>query len=173
MTPRSVLAVALASIFLRGHALAETFSTRAQAMDFIAVALPKATSENPKYVTKADGTVSQWLTEQVGFASAGANPVTTTMHERFTQRQGDKTTEGKHRATFSMSEVTVAEFSAPWDVTPSGAPALGLLFTCDKPGCVAAYWGEAPSKADKADLYIQDPAKRAQLLAAFRRLQAP
>ncbi len=153
--------------------MADTFATSAQAMDFIAGALPKATSDNPNYVTKADGTVSQWLTETVAFAIDGAGAVTVTMRERFTQRQGEKTTEGAHEATFSLGEVTAAEFSAPWDVTPTGGPALGLLFTCGKPGCVAAKWGDAPSKADKADLYVQDAATRAKLLAAFRRLQAP
>ena len=50
--------------------MAESFATRAQAMDYLARALPEATAANPKYLTKADGTVSQWLTESVRFAEA-------------------------------------------------------------------------------------------------------
>jgi len=173
MTLRTALAATLLSAILGGHAMAEPFSTRALAMDFIAAALPETTSDNPKYLTKSDGTLSKWLTEKVAFATDDAGAVTTTMHERFTQIQGDKSTAGKHQVTFSLGEVTVAEFSAPWDVTPTGESALGLLFTCGKPGCVAAIWGDAPSKEDKADLYVQDPATRAKLLAAFRRLQIP
>lgn len=152
--------------------MAETFATRAQAMDYLAGALPAATAANPKYLTKADGTVSQWLTESVHFEEAGGG-VTVTMRERFTQTQGGKTTEGKHDAEFALNEVTVSEFTEPGDVTPAGDPALGILFTCAKPGCVAAHWGEAASRADKTDISVQNPQTRADLLAAFRRLQAP
>jgi hypothetical protein len=170
MSARLIAAAAL--IAWGGLAMAETFATRAQAMDYLAGALPAATAENPKYLTKADGTVSQWLTESVGFAEA-AGVVTVTMRERFSQTQGGKTTEGKHDAAFALSEVTVSEFTEPGDVTPAGDPALGILFTCAKPGCVAAHWGDAASRADKTDISVQNPETRAKLLAAFRRLQAP
>jgi len=171
MIARWIAAAALIS--WGGPAMAETFATRAQAMDYLARALPAATAANPKYLTKADGTVSQWLTESVAFATGADGAVTVTMRERFTQTQGGKTTEGKHDAAFALSEVTVSEFTEPGDVTPAGDPALGILFTCAKPGCVAAHWGEAASRADKADISLQNPETRAKLLAAFRRLQAP
>jgi hypothetical protein len=173
MTLRLTLMTSLMSLILGGQAMADAFPTRAEAMDYIATALPNATSENPKYLTKADGTVSVWLTESVRFAADAAGAVTVTMRERFTQTQGVKTTDGRHEASFSLAAVTVSEFAAPWDVTPTGGPALGLLFACLKPGCVAAQWGDAPSRADKADIYVQDEGARARLLAAFRRLQAP
>jgi hypothetical protein len=96
-----------------------------------------------------------------------------TMRERFTQTQGGKTTEGSHEAAFALNAVTVSEFTEPGDVTPAGDSALGILFTCAKPGCVAAHWGEAASRADKTDISVQNPQTRADLLAAFRRLQAP
>ncbi len=156
--------------FLAGDAVAVEFETRAAAMDYIAAALPKATSANPLYLTKADGTVSSWLTEAVSFRDNGSEIV---MRERFTQTKAGKATDGRHEATFSLTAVTVSEFTEPGDVTPSGEPAKGILFTCLKPGCVAAVWGEAPSRADKTDISIQDASTRARLLAAFRRLQVP
>ncbi len=173
MILRLAFAAGLTGLALGGQAMADTFATRAQATEFIARSLPKATAANPKYRTVADGTVSRWLTEEVHFTTDAAGAVTTSMRERFTQTQGDKITEGKHLVSFSFAEVTAAEFTAPWDVTPAGEPALGLLFTCAKSGCVAAVWGDAPSRADKADIYVQDAATRANLLAAFKRLQAP
>ena len=171
MSARWIAAAAL--IAWGGPAMAETFATRALAMDYLAAALPKATAANPQYRTKADGTVSQWLTESVAFTTGADGAVTVTMRERFTQTQGGKTTDGKHIATFALSDVTVSAFTQPGDVTPAGDPALGILFTCAKPGCVAAHWGEAASRADKTDISVQNPETRAQLVAAFRRLQAP
>jgi hypothetical protein len=173
MTLRLALIAGLTSLILGGQAMADAFPTRAEAMDYIATALPKATSENPKYLTKADGTVSVWLTESVLFPADPTGALAVVMRERFTQTQAGKTTEGRHEAAFSLAAVTVGEFTAPWDVTPTGEAALGLLFTCLAPGCVSARWGDAPSRADKADIYVQDEGARARLLAAFRRLQAP
>jgi hypothetical protein len=157
---------------LGGATMADEFATRAAAKDYISAALPKATSENPKYLTKNDGTVSEWLTEEVRFASDGAGAVTVEMRERYTQTKDGKTTPGKHEAAFSLAAVKISDFSAPYDVTPQGAAARGLLFACAEPGCVSAVWGGQPSRADKADIYIQSDETRAKILAAFRRLQS-
>jgi hypothetical protein len=149
------------------------FATRTQAMDYLGEALPRATSENPKYTTKADGTVSRWLTEGLDFTAGPDGGVAVRMRERFSQEKDGRTTEGRHEASFALAEVTVAPFTQPADVTPEGAAAIGVLFTCARSGCVAALWGAAASQADKADLYVQNEATRDKIVAAFRRLQSP
>ena len=152
--------------------MAQTFATRAHAMNYLATALAPATAQNPKYTTKADGTVSQWLTDEVVFATDAAGAVTVTMREHYTQTERGKTAPGKHEASFSLADVEITDFTAPHDVTPEGAPARGVWFACAKPGCIAAVWSGTPSRADKSDIYIQDDATRARILAAFRRLQS-
>ncbi|MDE3174724.1 MAG: hypothetical protein KGM15_01270 [Pseudomonadota bacterium] len=146
------------------------FASLLAAMDYIADALPRATADNPKYLTKADGTVSRWLTLDVRFVTA-EDAVRIAMRENFTQENEGKTTTGRHEAEFSLSQVEISEFTEPGDVTPQGQAARGLLFTCKTPGCVAAKWGDQPSAADKTDISVQDDSARAKLLAAFRQLQ--
>jgi len=168
----NLLAALLASAALGGPTMAEpTFASKAQAMTYLAATLPKASSENPKYTTKRDGTISQWLTDEVSFAAGGDGAVEVTMRERYTQTQGGKTQSSTHEARFSLADVAVEEFTEDGDATPTGAPARGVIFRCAKAGCIAANWGGAPSRADKSDIYIQDEATRAKVLAAFRRLQ--
>ena len=148
-----------------------TFASRAQAMAYLSAALPKASSENPKYTTKRDGTVSRWLTDEVSFATQADGAVEVMTRERYTQTQGGKTEASTHEARFSLADVAVEDYVADGDATPAGAPARGVIFRCAKAGCIAANWGGAPSRADKSDIYIQDEATRAKVLAAFRRLQ--
>ena len=163
---------ALAAAASGDQAMAETFKTRNEAMDVIAALLPRATAANPEYRAKSDGTLSRWLTQDVRFATGADGAVTVTMRETFTQAKDGKTTQGRHEAAFSLAEVDVSEFTQPDDLTAADEPALGLLFACRKPGCVAAQWDDAASKADKADISLHDGATRARLLAAFRRLQS-
>ncbi len=146
------------------------FASQAQAMEYIVRALPKATADNPKYLTKADGLVSQWLTQDIRFTTA-QGVVQVAMRESYTQEQAGKVTPGRHEATFSLGEVEISEFAEPGDVTPKGEAARGLMFACKTPGCVAAIWGDQSSHADKTDISVQDDATRAKLLAAFRYLQ--
>lgn len=147
------------------------FASHARAIDYISRALPKATADNPKYLTKADGSVSQWLTQDIKFTTArGAMQVV--MRESFTQEKAGKTIPGRHEAAFSLGEVEISEFTEAGDVTPIGQASRGLMFTCKAPGCVAAKWGDQRSRADKTDISVQDDATRAKLLAAFRYLQA-
>ncbi len=160
----------MALLVLAGASAEPPFATRAQAIAYLSDALPKATRDNPKYLTQTDGTLSQWLTDALAFTGDG--PVTVTMRESYTQTKAGETTPGRHEAAFSLADVTITEFSEPADVTPTGAPARGVLFTCAKPGCIAAKWGDKPSRADKTDISIQDDETRAHILAAFRRLQA-
>ena len=94
-------------------ASAQDFATRAQAMDYIAATLPKATAANPAFVTKADGTVSKWLTQDVAFSTGAHGAVTVTMRETYTQTQNGKTTDGRHAATFSLAALDVSDFTAP------------------------------------------------------------
>lgn len=160
------------ALALGGSVMADEFATRAEAMRYLATALAQATAENPKYTAKGDGTVSQWLTNEVLFATAATGAVEVTMRESYVQTRDGKTTPGKHEATFSLADVEITEFAAPYDLTPEGTPARGLLFACAKAGCVAALWSGKPSRADRSDIYIQDDAARARILAAFRRLQS-
>lgn len=160
------LFVASALSTFAGHAMAEDFASRAQAQDYLAAELPRATAANPKYRTLSDGTVSQWLTLEVRFDKTRVE-----MRESYTQTKDGKTTPGTHEAAFLLADVEVAEFTEAGDVTPEGAPARGVLFRCKAPGCVAAKWGGQPSKADKTDISLQDDATRARVLAAFRFLQ--
>ena len=153
--------------------MADEFATCAQAMDYLARALPRATAQNPKYTAAGDGAVSQWLTDEASFSTDAEGAVTVTMRESYTVSKGGKTTPGAHEASFSLADVEIADFTAPHDLAPDGAPARGIIFTCAKPHCIAARWSGAPSRADKSDIYIQDPATRAKILAAFRRLQSP
>jgi hypothetical protein len=166
---RRILYLIAALAVLGGEAMAEEFSSRAQAMDFLAAALPAATAANPKYRTVGDGTVSRWLTQEIRFSGTGA--VTVEMRESYTQEKDGKTTSGTHAATFSLADVELTEFAEPGDVTPEGAPSRGVLFSCKAPGCVAAVWGGQGSKADKTDISLQDDGARAKILAAFRYLK--
>lgn len=150
-----------------GHAMAEDFASRAQAQNYLAAELPRATAANPKYRTLSDGTVSQWLMQEIRF---GDNHKVE-MRETYTQAKDGKTTPETHEAAFSLADVEISEFTEAGDVTPEGAPSRGVLFRCTTPGCVAAKWGGHPSKADKTDISLQDDATRARVLAAFRYLK--
>jgi hypothetical protein len=166
---RGVAFLSTALSAFAGEAMAGDFASHQQAMDYLAAALPRATAENPQYRTLSDGTVSQWLTQEVRFSGKGA--VRVEMLESYTQTKDGKTTPGTHAATFSLADVEVTEFTEPGDVTPDGAPARGVLFSCKAPGCVAADWGRQASKADKTDISLQDDGVRAKILAAFRYLK--
>jgi hypothetical protein len=146
------------------------FASSAEAMSWLARELPRVTQANPKYLTKSDGTVSRWLTKAVHFSRDADGHVRLAMQESYTQTKGGLSTPGQHEAKFSLGEVEITEFSNG-DVTPAGAPSRGILFTCSKPGCVAAVWGGQGAPSDKTDISIQDDAARAKVLAAFRYLQ--
>ena len=79
----------------------------------------------------------------------------------------------RHEAKFALPDVTVGDYVEPGDVTPSGETAIGVSFNCKTAGCVAAIWGDTPSRADSTDFYVQDVATRDRLRAAFQRLQTP
>ena len=155
-----------------GAAKAQTpFASRAEAEGYIAKALPKATADNPKYLTKSDGVVSRWLTQDIRFTAGPDGATRVVMRENYTQEKAGKTTPGRHEAEFSLDEVEITEFAELGDVTPKGDASRGLMFTCKAPGCVAAKWDEHASRADRTDISVQDDAARAKLLAAFRYLQ--
>ena len=167
--PYSILLGLTAALAAGGSALADDadFASPAQATDYLAATLPRATAENPKYRTVADGTVSQWLTQEVRFSGMGE----VEMLESYTQEKDGKTTPGAHKAAFSLADVEVSEFTEPGDVTPDGAPARGVLFSCQRPGCIAAAWGDQAAPADKTDISLQEDGVRAKVLAAFRYLK--
>lgn len=154
-------------------ASAADFATRTQAMDYIVATLPGAIAANPEYLTKADGTLTRWMTDEISFTSDGAGAAVVTMKEHFVQTREGKTVQARHEARFALPDVTIGLYREPGDFAPSGETAIGVSFTCKAPGCVAAIWGDAPSKADSTDFYVQDVATRDRLLAAFQRLQSP
>jgi hypothetical protein len=154
-------------------ASAQDFASRAQAMDYIVATLPKAVAANPKYLTKADGALTQWVSDAVTFKMDAAGAAVVTLREHFVQTKAGKTTQARHEAHFALPDVKIGVYREPGDVTPSGEAAIGVSFTCNTPGCVAAIWGEATSHADSTDFYVQDVATRDRLLAAFQRLQTP
>ena len=143
------------------------FTSRRQAEDFLASALPEITKANPKYLTKAEGYESIWLTKSLRFEDLGARGVRVALDEEFTQFKSGVATPGTHQAAFSLADVTITTFTEPGDVTPSGELAMGILFTCAARGCVEAAWSGQSSKADKTDISIQDSTTRAKVLAAF------
>ena len=143
-----------------------------EAEAFLSDALPRITRENPKYLTKADGSVSEWFTDKLSFSRNANNSAQVAMVERFTQTRGGAATAGRHEASFSLSDVAISEFVGSGDVTPSGAPSRGVLFTCTIPGCIAARWNDDASRADKTDISIQADDARARILSAFQYLKA-
>jgi len=147
------------------------FASSAEAMNWLARELPRVTQANPRYLTKSDGTVSQWLTKAVHFSHGAGGHIRVAMQESYTQTKGGVTTPGRHEAAFSLNDVEITDLTSADDVTPAGEPARGILFTCNKPGCVAAVWGGKAAPSDKTDISIQDEASRAKVLAAFRYLQ--
>ena len=161
-----------AAIAAGGGSAGETgFASSAEAMGWLARELPRVTQANPKYLTKSDGTVSQWLTKAVHFSREADGHVRVAMQESYTQTKGGVSTPGQHEAKFSLGDVEITDFSQPGDVTPAGEASRGILFTCSKAGCVAAVWGGKAAPSDKTDISIQDDASRAKALAAFRYLQ--
>ncbi len=152
---------------------AQEFPTRVQAMDYIVATLTKAIAANPKYLTKADGTLTQWVSDDVSFSMDAAGAAVVTLREHFIQTKAGKTVQARHEAHFALPDVKIGVYREPGDVTPSGEAAIGVSFTCKTPGCVAAIWGDTPSRADSTDFYVQDLPTRDRLLAAFQRLQTP
>ena len=172
--PRRLLPLLAAALFSGGSAMANEagFDSKAAAMDYLAATLPQATAANPDYRTVKDGTVTRWLTKAVRFfGQETAGPVSVAMQETYTETKDGETTPAAHEAAFSLAEVEVSELTEPGDVTPEGAAARGVLFACTRPGCIAAKWREQPSVGDRTDIYLQDDAVRAKVLAAFQYLK--
>jgi hypothetical protein len=142
-----------------------------EAQAFLAQALPKATRENPGFISKADASVSEWFTDRLSFSRGADNAFHIVMFESFTRKHDGATTPGQHEASFSLADVAISEFEEAGDVTPTGAPSRGVLFTCAKPGCVEARWNDEASRADKTDISIQNDTARARILSAFRYLK--
>ena len=147
------------------------FASRQAAMDYLSATLPKATAANPEFRTVKDGVQTRWLTKAARFGEGASGAVVVTMEEEYTQTRDGQATPSTHEAAFSLADVKVSELTEPGDVTPDGRPARGVLFSCEKPGCVAARWGGQPSAGDKTDIYLQDDAVRARVLAGFQFLK--
>jgi hypothetical protein len=145
------------------------FASRRDAEDYLTRMLPLATSENPKYLTKSEGAETEWRTKSIRFEDLPAGRgIQVSMDEEFTQVRAGVRSVGTHQAIFSLSEVEISPLTQTGDVTPSGEPARGVLFTCRLGAkCVRATWDGQASSADRTDISIQDAAVRAKILAAF------
>jgi hypothetical protein len=149
------------------------FSSRKDAEDFLARTLPLATAANPKYYAKADKVETRWLTKSIEFHDgAAAHGIQISTDEEFTEVRAGVATPGTHQAVFSLGEVNISMEASGTDVTEAGEPALGIIFNCAAPKCIQAKWSGQASRSDSTDIYLQDPALRARILAAFEFLKS-
>ncbi len=144
-----------------------TFGSRREAEDYLTRALPLATRANPKYLTKAEGVETLWLTKSLKFTGSPAAGIQVAMDEEYTQYRAGVATVGAHQAEFSLADVEISAFTEPGDVTPDGEVSRGVLFGCVAPKCIRASWSGQPSLADKTDIYVQEVVVRDKILAAF------
>jgi hypothetical protein len=150
---------------------AAAFESRRAAEQYLIDSLPTATAANPTFLTKADGTESRWLTKSIHFDDGPQGSVRVSMDEEFTQTKGGVSTKGTHQAVFSLADVNISVTTSAEDFTPTGEPAMGVLFTCATPKCVSATWSGQASSSDQTDISVQDAAVREQILAAFQFLK--
>ena len=141
------------------------------AQDYLSSALPRVTKENPRYLTKADGVLSEWLTESLRFTRQADHSLRVDMFETFRQTRAGITTPGKHEASFALAEVDISEFAEAGDVTPNGDASRGVMFACRIPGCIAARWNSEATRAANTDISVQESAARTRILSAFIYLQ--
>ena len=150
-----------------------TFSSRRDAEDFLARTLPLATAANPKYYSKADKAETRWLTKSIEFHDGPpAHGIQVSTDEEFTEVRAGVATPGTHQAVFSLGDVGISMETSDTDVTEAGEPALGIIFNCAAPKCIQAKWSGQASRSDSTDIYLQDPALRARILAAFEFLKS-
>lgn len=169
---RSFLAVFTAiltqGVFTLSAQAGADFASVAEAEAFLREELPKITAANPHYITKADGTDTQWLTKAIAFDGPRVK-----MDEVFLQKKkgAAEVATNTHRAEFSLKDVRLEDIPDFGDVTPSGEMAKGVLFQCVRPGCVMSAWNGVAQMADHTDISIQDEASRVKIRAAFAYLK--
>ncbi len=150
---------------------ADPFASASQAEIFLRRALPAATAANPKYRSPGSGLERRWLTKQIAFHRGDKGGVIVSTRETFADyRAGALTSEGTHEATFAIDDVKISE-EVTDDVAESGGKARGVLFRCVGAPCIQAVWSGAKSVSASTDIYVQDAARRNQVLAAFRALR--
>jgi hypothetical protein len=149
------------------------FSSREDAEQFLARALPLATAANPGYVSKADKAETRWLTKSIEFDDHPAGKgIRVIMDEEFSEVRAGVSKTGTHEAAFSLGEVRVSPHKDATAITEAGEPALGIIFNCVSPGCIQAKWNGVESSSDWTDIYLQDGAMRVRVLAAFEFLKS-
>ena len=161
-------AVLTQGVFALSAQAGPDFTSVAEAEAFLREELPKVTAANPHYITKADGTDTQWLTKAIAFEGPRV-----TMDEVFLQKKAGaaSVTPNTHQAEFSLKDVRLEDIPDFGDVTPTGEMAKGVLFQCVKPGCVTSTWNGVAQAADHTDISIQDEASRVKIRAAFAYLK--
>jgi hypothetical protein len=156
---------------LAADATTAPFGSRAEAEAYLARAVPAATQANPKYRSPGSDALRRWLTKSAEFHDSGDGAVVVSTNETFEDyRDGSLSGRGTHEATFAIDDVRVSVETAP-DLTESGEPALGVLFSCAGAPCIEAVWDGQKSMAAETDIYIQDAAQRERILAAFEALR--
>lgn len=154
--------------FQKAAANATAFSSRKDAEDFLARTLPLATAGNPRYYSKSDKVETRWLTKSIAFSDGPpGHGVQVATDEEYTEVRAGVPTPGTHQAVFSLGDVSIALETSDTDFTEAGEPALGIIFKCAAPNCIQAKWSGQASSSDWTDIYLQDAALRAGILAAF------
>ena len=146
------------------------FRSSREAGAYLARALPAATETNPKYRSPGSDALRRWRTLSAGFHDGEDGVIVSTREAFEDYRNGALSGGGTHEAAFAIDDVRVSDETAD-DLTESGEKAQGILFTCLRAPCISAVWDGEKSMADKTDIYIQDAAERAHILAAFQALR--
>lgn len=148
------------------------FAPTDDAEAFVARYLPVATAADPRYRPKDGGVETRWITKSVRFdRDKATNRILVSMNEAILEySDGALSAEGTHEAAFFLDEVQVSERRDAPDVTSAGEPAIGVIFNCKSGKCIRSVYMGAKSSNDWTDVYIQDKASRAAILAAFTAL---
>ena len=150
---------------------AGSFQSRAEAEAYLKRAVPAATEANPKFRSPGSDVLRRWLTRSVAFHASDDGGVIVSTSETFEDfRDGSLSGRGTHEAEFAMDDVRVSPETTD-DVTESGEKAQGVVFTCVGAPCIHAVWDGQKSVAASTDIYLQDAARRDEILAAFQALR--
>jgi hypothetical protein len=150
-----------------------SFASKTAAEELLTRTLPAATAGNPKYraADKSDVT-TQWLTKKISFRGSGTGGVAVSMSEEIVEfKNGVRGSVGSHEAEFSLEDIRISERKDSTDIAENGERARGIIFNCIVGNCIKAKWGGNPSTSAWTDIYLQDDALRANILAAFEALK--
>ena len=149
------------------------FVSKEDAEKFLADALRRATSANPKYRSGSGGVETRWLTKAIAFETdKNSNGTRASMSEDVLEyRNGVRSPVTSHETAFLLEDVEISERKDSPDVTESGEGALGVIFNCHSGKCMRSTYNGAPTLVEWTDIYIQDASSRSGILKAFEALK--